>query len=80
MEIYLCLLLIADKTPTGETGLAGLDYKSHYDYEEGRGGEQADLNYLVIKETLPTVGVTVLNGSVFFSCQIPQDLLGRHER
>ena len=78
---YLCWILIADNTPTGDTGLASLDYKSHYHYaEEGRAAQYEDLTYVVIKENLPTVKVSLLNGEVMFSCEIPEDLLGRHER
>ena len=77
---YLCRLLIADNSPTGDTGLAGLDYNSHYHYaEEGR-AQYEDLTYLVIKEPLPTVKVSLLNGEVMFSCEVPEDLLVRHER
>ena len=77
----LCLLLIADKIPTGATGLAfleemmepSLDYNSHYHYA------QTD-SHLAQSPGLPTIKVTMENNKILFSCQAPDPLLISHKR
>ena len=80
---YLCWILIADNTPTGDTGLASLDYKSHYDYaEEAMEENHSDLRYvnMDIKDPVPTVKVIMQNSEVFFSCEVPEDLVRNNKR
>ena len=72
----LCWLLIADKIPTGATGLAyltkmmepSLDYNSHYHY-----AQQTDSH--LAQSQVPTVKVIMQNSELFFSCEIPDVLL-----
>ena len=74
--------MIADKIPTGATGLAyltkmmepSLDYNSHYHYA------QQTESHLAQSPQVPTVKVIMENNKIFFSCQVPDSLLINHER
>ena len=76
------MLLIAGKIPTGATGLAyltkmiepSLDYKSHYQYA------QETHSHLAHFTGVPTVTVIMENNKIFFSCQVPDQLLINHKR
>lgn len=60
-----------------------LDYKSHYDYaEEAMEENHSDLRYvnMDIKDPVPTVKVIMQNSEVFFSCEVPEDLVRNNKR